>query len=115
MISYVLFAHFISDFVLQSRWVAENKAKNGQALMLHGFIYAVGLFAMLLVFPYWFGSGYYDLLFYVAINWFLHVHVDLITSQLTSYYYENKKVFWVCIGADQLIHGLCLINTSGLI
>ena len=46
----IALAHYFGDFVFQSRWVAENKGKCLNALMIHGLGYAlvfIGLFFIL--------------------------------------------------------------------
>jgi len=36
---WLIFAHFIGDWGLQNRWMAENKAKYCEVLLAHSFIY----------------------------------------------------------------------------
>lgn len=40
---WLIVAHFISDWGLQSRWMAENKSKYWEVLLAHSFIYAGGI------------------------------------------------------------------------
>jgi hypothetical protein len=100
----ILVVHYIFDFVLQSRWMAENKSKNLSALTQHVLIYTAGLLGLAVVSPalsvWWaLGNG--------AIHWL----VDFTTSRISSKAYQsnNLKSFWNTIGADQLIHSLCLL------
>jgi hypothetical protein len=109
VITYVLFAHFVSDFVLQTRWMAENKSKNGRALLSHILVYTVGMCCFLTCYL---PEAWYNVCMYCALNGFLHFCVDYVTSQASSYYYSvNDKMFWCVIGADQWAHGAILINT----
>lgn len=99
----ILFVHWVSDFLLQSNWMAQNKSKSLLALTTHTVVYAIpmtlfgGLFAL--------------------INGVLHFVIDFITSRITSYLWAKKEVhyFFVVIGLDQLLHAICLIYTYYLL
>jgi hypothetical protein len=111
----ILFIHFIGDFLLQSDWMALNKGKRWDALLLHTVVYSSCFI--------WYGSGF------VCTTFLLHGLTDAITSRVTSklwffhryisesggeyYSYEggNRHWFFVVIGLDQLIHFVCLTYT----
>jgi len=103
-ISFLLIIHFISDFLLQSDWMAQNKSKSNKALLLHVSVYSLPF--MLLISP-----------LYGIINGILHFAVDYFTSRRTSKLWAAGKVHWffVTIGFDQMLHILALIWTYNLL
>lgn len=100
----LLCIHFVADFVLQNDWMAINKSKSILALSTHCTVYS----ACFLV---------YCSPQFTAINFLLHMGVDAITSNITSYLYQKGQRHWffVVIGLDQLIHQLTLIYTYQLL
>lgn len=108
IIGFVFLVHFIADFIFQSRWQAENKSKDNFALASHIMTYTLIMFIMLLPFFGIMGSS-----FYALVNGLLHFITDAISSQASSKAYQEKnmKKFWMVIGADQLVHQLCLLFT----
>ncbi len=103
LIYLVIWLHFISDFILQTNYVALNKSKYLNCLLLHCGIYSVPFLIL--------GVEY------ALLNGILHFIVDYFTSSLTSYFYATDKRHWffVTIGCDQAIHMTCLIATMGFI
>lgn len=106
-IIWLLFAHWIADFVCQSDWMAQNKSKDFMALFIHCSVYTaiVWGFSILLnnshpityKFPMWIFLG--------------HIATDAITSRINSKLWAAKKVHWffVSVGFDQWIHFVTLI------
>lgn len=107
----IFVVHFLADFVFQSSKMATGKSKSLKWLSIHVGTYAlVSLISFLCLAMY----GYYLFAFcWWIINVVLHFIVDLITSKITSKYWEakNMRMFFVMIGFDQLIHSLCMIIT----
>ena len=101
LIIYLLFTHWVADFVFQSDWQAQNKSKNNKALGLHCLIYGVTVATMTLN-P-----------FFGLINGLIHFPVDYITSRINSKLWAEKKVhyFFVSVGWDQFLHFCTLILT----
>lgn len=104
-----LISHFISDFVLQPRDIAESKGFNIKSLIVHGgeyFVYFT-VINMLILLPFY-GNVlvYLRVIDFCAINTVAHLLIDFITSKLTSRYYKNgdNKMFFNIIGFDQLLH-----------
>ena len=91
--------HFIGDFVLQSRWMGENKSKNWLALLAHVGVYTACLTPL----------GFR----YALLNGGIHFVVDAATSRVTSRMWEKKNVygFFTVIGLDQMIHAMTLLST----
>jgi len=129
IVMYIIFGHFIADFVMQSREMAVNKSSStywltrhilayGKTMLFIGFIFVLVMFI--------FGTNLFHLIpliiGYVLLNMGLHWVTDYFTSKETTRLYlkESKKIepnyhnFFVMIGFDQLIHLLCLIGTYGL-
>lgn len=107
----LLVAHYISDFLLQTRWMANNKSKNLKALSLHVLVYTVGI-----AIASTFILDGQDIIFYALLNGGLHFVTDFFTSKWTSSLYkkENWFGFFGVVGLDQLIHGLTLLTTLTL-
>lgn len=114
IIGMLLFGHFLADWVLQTRKMAENKSNSWFWLSMHVLMYTVAFTGCSLITFHntqtltplnglWFG----------LINGAIHFIVDAITSRFTSYFYttNRKKAFWTTIGFDQLIHMLTIIIT----
>ena len=112
-IIYILFAHFLGDFVCQTRWQAENKSSNEVALLYHIGSYALTLFVMCALY---FGDVNFTTGF-VMVNAFLHYLTDFVTSRLSSHFYKTgkNKAFWTTIGFDQFVHAASLIYTYNIL
>jgi len=104
LFSAVLFLHFVGDFILQTDRMALNKSKSNTWLTAH-----IGAYSILITIV--FGPVY------AAVNAILHFCTDYVTSRITSYLWKKEERHWffVTIGADQLIHALCLLWTLGLV
>jgi len=104
MLTYILliWIHFISDFLLQNNYMAEGKSDSVYILLLHSFVYSI-LFS------------YFEIE-YAIINGCLHFLVDGYTSMLTKHFYmiRNRRMFFITIGADQVIHLTFLFLTLKL-
>lgn len=95
----LLFGHWIADFVLQSHWMATNKATNNWALAYHVLVYSVVM------------TCFY---FVVTHNWIMiflftfvtHFATDYVSSRATKYYMNRREIhnFFVVIGLDQFVH-----------
>jgi uncharacterized membrane protein HdeD (DUF308 family) len=102
-------AHYVADFVCQSRKMAENKSKDHRWLLKHVGVYALVL--GILTFPIF---QYSDLfLIWVILNFVIHLGTDAITSRLAAHFYQKKSMgaFWRVIGIDQMSHYVVLYYT----
>lgn len=99
----IVWIHCISDFWLQSDYIANNKSKYIECLLTHCGIYSIPF----LIFGFE----------YALINGVLHFIVDYFSSALTSHFHVRGQRHWffVAIGVDQAIHMTCLILTAGYI
>ena len=104
IIADLLVIHFVTDFVLQSNYVAQNKSKSNWVLLQHVLIYSTPF--TLLISP-----------LYGLINGILHFGIDYFTSRLSGKLWARGEVhnFFVVIGFDQLLHALSLIGTYYLL
>ena len=127
LILQVVFAHWVSDFVLQSGWMATNKSRNWWALSSHVAVYTASLGVIMLVSGAFFLQEVYEhapnaviyamtpvaFLLWVAINGILHFITDAITSRITTQLWIKGDMhnFFVVVGFDQLVHYICLFTT----
>lgn len=116
MILYILTLHWVADFVCQSRYMAANKSKCNWTLLWHVGIYTCVMTLGLAGFAY-ITKEYWATFFFLAINGILHYITDYYSSRQTTNSWRANKIhrFFVVIGADQLIHQICLIGTLALI
>ena len=106
----ILFNHWIFDFFLQTREMANNKSKSNYHLAEHVMIYALGL---LLISPILFPMSIVFALIWIAVNAVAHFFTDYVTSRATSALYEQKRYqdFFNVNGIDQMIHYITLFGT----
>jgi len=106
----VLFAHWFSDFVMQSHWMATNKSSNNVALGAHVGVYCVFMYLILLAL-----MSPTVAAVYVLVNGAAHGVTDWVTSRVSGFFYkrENWHLFFVTIGFDQLLHVALLLATLG--
>ncbi len=105
----LLAAHWVADFLLQSRWMAENKSSRLDALSLHVAVYTSGIGVVGLVL---FGPSA-SLLWFLLANAALHFATDFVTSRATSALWKRQNIhgFFAVIGLDQLLHQIALAAT----
>lgn len=108
-IELIFLFHFIGDFVLQTRQMADNKSHSFYWLSIHILVYTIVL--ALLSWPLFISIQAFTV--WILINCFLHLGADFITSKISSFFYlkKNLKWFWITIGFDQLIHIEILYHT----
>ena len=101
MIFSIIGLHFLGDFILQSHWMAVNKSKRWDALGVHCIIYGATLIPIGIMFA--------------ASNGIAHFVVDAVTSRITASLWVRQQWHWffVVVGADQLIHYICLFGSYG--
>lgn len=109
---YLLLAHFIADFVFQSRWMGDNKYKSLKALSAHVLVYTfvIGFFLVAL-----FALGVFTIdkgFVFIGVTFCAHFLIDFFTSKLSHSHYEAKEfhAFWMTIGFDQFLHAAQLIG-----
>lgn len=111
----LLVAHYVADFICQTNYMAVNKSKSLNPLLLHIFTYSVVLYLLIvfLVDPS-------KALIFVVLNGLLHLVIDFCTSKITASLKAQNKFgsdtipnlgFFSVIGLDQLLHYICLFTT----
>lgn len=114
LLIWILIGHYIADFLLQSRNVANNKSKDTLVLAKHVLIYTgfffVWLYNPLIIFH---KTSVVSYLFYVIINGILHFITDFVTSRISSVFFKREDYYkgFAIIGLDQLLHTITLILT----
>lgn len=110
---FILFSHFISDFYLQSTWMAENKSKCFIALFSHVLVYIIGLLCGVALFNLFFPLIFdlKQLAIFIVFNFCGHFVTDAITSRVNKYFWKKQdyRSFFIGIGIDQFIHSATLI------
>lgn len=109
-ILYILLAHWIADFVLQSDNDAKNKSKNWANLLNHTAIYSLFMTgAIMILYPILVTK----LLVFYLIMLTSHTLIDAITSRINSKLWAQGKVhnFFVSIGFDQWLHYAVLFSS----
>jgi len=110
----ILIAHFIGDFLCQSRRMANNKSRNIWWLATHGIIYSSILFILLIAFTY---HHHISIFLFALLNGIVHIIVDKFSSYYSNYFYFRHKIYqmFCVLGGDQLIHTLILLITANWI
>lgn len=110
LVIWILFVHFVADFIAQSDAMARAKSKSWLALSRHIGAYGAVLFCGL----YFCGPGAW---LYALANSVAHFFTDAVTSRASSRLWAAGRVheFFVVIGADQFIHAATLILTIPLL
>lgn len=130
LVAQIIFAHWFSDFVLQSSWMATNKSKNWLALSSHVAVYTVAFALSMVSLSTFIGMNEtgsvqhavfvltpYAFAVWIALNGVLHFITDAITSRITSRLWTKGDMhnFFVVVGLDQMIHYFCLFGTFVLL
>ena len=114
---YILFLHFIGDFLFQSRRIAENKSTQFTVMIHHCLIimgvFGFGLFNVIPDFNKWmsfilaaFGTHYLqDTFVWRYYKWLM---TERYRSEVDKFEYWKDSGFWSTIGFDQMLHIMTL-------
>ncbi len=114
LVIWMLFVHWIADFVLQDDETAINKSKSQLVLFNHSFVYfgvlailGIGVYCLFVPLYIWKPS----VLFF--LNFPAHFITDAITSRINAKLWAAGKRHWffVMIGLDQFLHYAVLFLT----
>ena len=116
MIYVILFAHYFSDFVCQTDWMALNKSSSNKALSVHIGVYTLGLLSLVAVgsiLLYGPAINFGVLVSWAALNGALHFATDYVSSRMSGRAYKSGDLrgFWAIVGADQMVHYIFLFAT----
>ena len=121
IILWVIFAHWVADFVCQTHWMASNKSKDWWALVDHVSVYT---FVVTVLLAPWLITKFGNLIVvFLLVTFVAHFITDAITSRITSRLFMSQFVvppkwtvdihmkpdftlhwFFVVIGFDQFLH-----------
>ncbi len=111
--SVLIFCHFVGDWLLQDRYVAENKSKKISILLYHLLTVHLVLVAGMV------GMGFDatpSLLICLAINAAIHGVLDWTIWKIYAKFWHDpetpihkQKAFYNTIAVDQCIHLACLM------
>ena len=113
IVLYLLFAHYVADFLCQTDYMAQNKSQSNTILMTH-----VGIYSLVITVGMWLiGIGLLNgFIFYVSCFVF-HFITDYITSRQTKRLFGKKDYHWgfAVVGIDQFAHYCQLLITYYLL
>jgi hypothetical protein len=105
---FIIFIHWVADFVLQTRHMGLRKSSSNYYLTLHVLVYTFStIMAWSIVLPL---IGFHLTTLSVSLAFslifLLHWLTDYITSRQTTKLYKEEKYyeFFVMIGFDQVLH-----------
>lgn len=100
MLLTTIMAHMFGDYFLQTDYLAMNKGKDNYILLVHCFLYGLGVYGVYLLFG--FQLSIIDLLIIIG----LHILMDYIKARgITPKYLGNQ---WSLV-LDQVVHYLALL------
>jgi len=108
----ILLVHFISDWLLQSRSMAENKSSNMKVLLKHGCIISLPLLSLCMFLHF----SILSIILISSIYFILHILQDKFIWGFYKIWYikRNLKEYWKdywwfsTIAIDQFIHLIIL-------
>lgn len=124
MVYFALTVHWLADFFLQPRWMAEQKSSSCGILLVHSLLYTFPIWLVgIAVFPHSMSLA----LLFAGINGGSHFAIDAVTSRVSKWLYKRAttpragdhystgeqymNLFWTVIGFDQLVHVSVLLYT----
>lgn len=114
LLVWIMFAHWVADFVCQTDKMALNKSKSNKWLSIHIGVYTLALTGLLLPAI----AAEPRVILYPVANGLSHWLVDYVTSRLTTWAWtvkEDRHLFFVIIGFDQFLHVAILLLTLPLL
>lgn len=113
LIFYLLFAHWVADFVFQDEEWALNKSKSFNSLLEHTSTYT-GILWLFFI-PVLWGMA----IWFVTVNFIAHTAIDYVTNKIVAKRFQDKYLggsipnlgAFTVIGFDQLLHYIILFVT----
>ena len=112
MLAWLIAGHLTGDFLLQNKWMAENKTKNFAALLLHSSIYTVVIWLFSLP-----ENGLNLKIWNIVIIFFSHIILDnrKFVMWWCRYITRSEPVYYLAVMTDQSWHIfilalVCFIN-----
>lgn len=109
VVLFILFMHWLADFVFQSDEQATTKHESNYSLLMHTFVYS----AMMAVVPICAMMDFKSIIIFFLVTFVAHTIQDYVTSRLNAQLWAEKKrhTFFVSVGFDQFLHITQLILT----
>lgn len=112
---FILFIHFLADFPLQTHEQATLKSTSNKWLFYHVGTYTLVWSAMFWVLPLHFIDGttrFFSWFMFTLLIGVPHFIVDWTTSRLNKVFFDKGDYHngFVGVGADQVIHYVCLLG-----
>jgi len=112
---WIVFSHWVADFIFQDEKWANAKSHNFKALVTHTFTYS---FIMTMMWSFYM-SNHLDILIFFGITFLIHTFTDYFTSRIVKEKFETKHYgsaipnfgAFTAIGFDQCIHYATIIGT----
>lgn len=108
---YLLFCHWVADFLFQTTYMATMKSKSNRVLLLHTGTYIVVMFFTLGLAGHVFNLEYmtYRFLWFFPITFAFHTVQDYATSRMTSEQFGKSNFNgltggFTIVGFDQFLH-----------
>lgn len=103
---YLLFSHWVADFLFQTTYMGTMKSKSNKVLLQHVSVYT---FVMCCLMTMDLTLTGLDILIFAGVTFTFHTIQDYCTSRLTSYQFSQSKYNGVTgaftiIGLDQFLH-----------
>lgn len=108
----LVFAHFLGDWIFQSRKMAMNKSKHVSTLLLHGLIISICLFVVSCCY-----NSLFDSFLSTIINGIVHCILDWFGWSFYKNKFKNLSLeqhfsnywFYTNIAIDQFLHILIIL------
>lgn len=112
-IIYILFAHFLADFVFQDDVMLNYKGKSIGWLFIHIGLYMTAMLIIMLLGTLIFAWTWKTALIYVLINGCTHFTLEYFTSKVNVKSWDENRIhhYFVGQGFDQFVHVSILIYT----
>ncbi len=103
LFNWLLVGHFVGDYIFQTRWMAEKKAKDILPLIVHSIVYTttLALFALIAGGLTWWGIGLI-LICHIILD--QRAFVDFWAAKVNG----NTNIDWLKIILDQSWHILII-------
>lgn len=120
---FILFTHWLSDFVFQTHTEATKKSTSLYWLLKHTTKYSIFMtifFSMIIIVTTTFGTNYqhfFNIFLFWSITFQAHTITDFFTSKLTKKYFSSGNYHngFVVVGFDQILHYIQLYLTFKLL
>ena len=112
LVLWILFAHWVADFLFQNDRMALGKSENWSDLLDHTVLYSFLMFLAIVPFV-----GLVVGLTFYTVTLFCHTAQDYFTSRLNKKLWAENKRHWffVSVGFDQFLHFAQLLITYSLL